>query len=162
MLPVLKVSKKILLLLAVPLVLCLLVIVVGVMQFFQPDSESTSQVQPTASVTPADEKNFPDVTPQAFAGDPQKGTGTLVVTADMPEVFVYIDQPPETHAEAPLISVPRKKNVPPQYTPFRAENIPVGEHEIVGVKSGYMAERINIVIQANEVTRYNFSLEEIR
>lgn len=160
--PVLKISKKILLLLAVPLLLCILVIVVGVLQFFQPGSENISQTPPEISGSPTDEKDFPQITPQAFEGNQQEGTGTLVVTAEMPEVFVYIDQPPETDAEAPLTPAPRKKNVPAQYTPFRAENIPVGKHEIVGVKPGYMAKRVNIEIRANEVTRYNFSLEEIR
>lgn len=160
--PVLKASKKILLLLAIPLLLCLLVIVVGVLQFFQPGSATISPTQPAASISPTNEDDYPEITPQVFEGNSEDGAGTLIVTATLPEVFVYIDQPPETHAEAPLTTAPRKKNVPAQYTPFRAENIPVGKHEIVGVKPGYMAKRITIDVRANEITRYNFTLEEIR
>lgn len=147
--------------LAVASLLCLAVLSYGISLFFLPEPQtSTAVTSPTPP--PVDPNSFPKITPQVFRGDAQMGTGTFIVTADMPDVFVYIDQPSESSAEVPLTPLPSKQDVPPQYAPFRADTIPVGTHEIVGVKPGYMAKRVTIEIKANEVTRYNFSLEEIR
>lgn len=160
-----------------------LLLLYGIITFFFFSSDQPSSPQSQNNPTPTiganspeflnsysdEQTSFPQATPQAYQVEDDfefvnenMQTGSLVVTSDIDGLWVYIDPPPDTHAEAPIASeLPEHDPVPPQYTPFRVDNIPVGIHRVIGVKPNYIAEDLQVEIKQGQVTQLYIDLKPV-
>ena len=109
---------------------------------------------PVSAITER-ERAYPEATTQPFYSDNTGKTGTLIVTANIPEARVMIDSGEED-------TVQRSITYPVQITPFKIINMPTGQHSLTAAKRGYILEVVTFSLAPNEVKRIHLVLKPIQ
>lgn len=150
-------------------VLLVITVAVATILSFQ-SNESNIAVQPTpqptrpqSTPTPTpppfltlDEISYPEATPQPYYSSAStSAVGTLIVTSVQEDVRVMIDDGEEEADQTPT-------KYPIHITPFRVEDIPVGEHTLRAAKYGYIFQTIPFRIDPNTITRIEVNLKRIQ
>lgn len=158
-----KFTKEVILIGATGLFAFLMVVLL--LSSFFPSSSHPADTLPTPTpntILTTREERYPTAKPQAFFQSiPTNATGSLIVTTSTPKVWVYLDPPEDTHAEAPENPEEIKgENVPPQYPPFRIDTLPVGKHRLIAASElNFMAQDMEIEIKKDEITRVHIELK---
>lgn len=121
-----------------------------------PETRINPTVTPNPFVLTDEEDRFPEATPQPFRHQEESATGTLIVTSNPEDAIVFLDIEDHPDSEDPI---PPEQEWPQNTTPFKVENMPVGEHVLKAFKiPTHDMDLETFIIRENEITRVHIEL----
>lgn len=151
------------------LFLSLLLVVIGLIVFFNQEAARETAQTPTITSEPQviepntpntsdeplteTEEQFLQATPQVFPETDTNKTGTLVIISDPRDTNVVLEAFTESETEG--------TQIPYNTAPFKFSSMPVGRYSVSAAKDGYEWTTFQFSIEENKVTRIKIQLDPI-